>query len=124
MATMSVFYRPSSRAARGTDNWQQTTRSTPGIGFVMTRRGARGKAVLFDYWTLTKPEVNLLIVMTTLAGFWLASPLPPSWGFRLFNTSSVRCSSPAALGRSISTSSGASMDRCDVQPCVRFQLEG
>jgi heme o synthase len=52
----------------------------------MTRRGARGKAVLFDYWTLTKPEVNLLILITTLAGFWLASPLPPSWGFRLFNT--------------------------------------
>jgi protein SCO1 len=32
MATMSVFYRPSSRAARGTDNWQQTTRSSPGSG--------------------------------------------------------------------------------------------
>ena len=32
----------------------------------MTRLGARGKAGLFDYWTLTKPEVNLLIVITTL----------------------------------------------------------
>src|SRR5436309_4463132 len=52
----------------------------------MTRRGSRAKADLFDYWTLTKPEVNLLIAITTLAGFWLASPLPPSWGVRLFNT--------------------------------------
>jgi protoheme IX farnesyltransferase len=30
--------------------------------------------VLADYWTLTKPEVNLLIVITTLAGFCLALP--------------------------------------------------
>src|ERR1700683_1365272 len=27
-----------------------------------------------DYWALTKPEVNLLIVITTFAGFWLALP--------------------------------------------------
>jgi heme o synthase len=26
-----------------------------------------------DYWTLTKPEVNLLIGMTTAAGYWLGS---------------------------------------------------
>ncbi len=26
---------------------------------------------LADYWSLTKPEVNLLIGMTTVAGFWL-----------------------------------------------------
>src|SRR5262245_60540113 len=25
-----------------------------------------------DYWTLTKPEVNLLIGVTTAAGYWLA----------------------------------------------------
>jgi heme o synthase len=33
---------------------------------------------LVDYWTLTKPEVNLLIAITTLAGFYLASPAGPS----------------------------------------------
>lgn len=42
-------------------------------------------AALGDYWTLTKPEVNLLIVITTLAGFWLASSFSSSWA-RLFNT--------------------------------------
>jgi len=31
-------------------------------------------AMLADYWTLTKPEVNFLIVMSTLAGFYLGSP--------------------------------------------------
>jgi protoheme IX farnesyltransferase len=30
--------------------------------------------VLSDYWTLTKPEVNFLIAMATVAAFWLGSP--------------------------------------------------
>jgi heme O synthase-like polyprenyltransferase len=28
---------------------------------------------LADYWAVTKPEVNLLTVITTFAGFWLSS---------------------------------------------------
>jgi protoheme IX farnesyltransferase len=40
---------------------------------------------LRDYYTLTKPEVNLLILMTTSAGYYLASPGPLRiWG--LLNT--------------------------------------
>jgi heme O synthase-like polyprenyltransferase len=31
---------------------------------------------LSDYWALTKPEVNLLIVITTFAGFCLGRPTP------------------------------------------------
>lgn len=31
---------------------------------------------LADYWALTKPDVNLLIVITVLAGFCLARPTP------------------------------------------------
>jgi heme o synthase len=34
----------------------------------------RWAAMVADYWTLTKPEVNFLIVISTLAGFYLASP--------------------------------------------------
>ena len=30
-------------------------------------------AALSDYWALTKPEVNFLILITTFAGFYLAS---------------------------------------------------
>lgn len=33
-----------------------------------------GLATLADYWALTKPEVNFLILITTLAGFCLALP--------------------------------------------------
>ncbi|MGE0703759.1 MAG: heme o synthase [Vicinamibacterales bacterium] len=50
------------------------------------RRQPRPAAALADYWTLTKPEVNLLIVITTGAGFWLASPLSSPWGLRLLHT--------------------------------------
>ncbi|HZV88923.1 MAG TPA: heme o synthase [Candidatus Binatus sp.] len=31
-------------------------------------------SVLSDYWTLTKPEVNFLIAMATMAAFWIGSP--------------------------------------------------
>jgi heme o synthase len=31
-------------------------------------------SVLSDYWSLTKPEINFLIAITTAAGFWMASP--------------------------------------------------
>jgi protoheme IX farnesyltransferase len=49
--------------------------------------GARGEqepraAALFakvsDYWALTKPEVNFLILITTFAGFYLASTSEPA----------------------------------------------
>jgi protoheme IX farnesyltransferase len=36
-----------------------------------------------DYWALTKPEVNFLILITTFAGFYLA-PTPATGGFRAF----------------------------------------
>jgi protoheme IX farnesyltransferase len=34
--------------------------------------------VLSDYWAMTKPDVNLLIVITTAAAFCLALPTPPA----------------------------------------------
>src|SRR6516162_10362789 len=37
-------------------------------------RLAEWATVLADYWTLTKPEVNFLILISTLAGFYLGSP--------------------------------------------------
>ena len=30
--------------------------------------------VLFDFWELTKPEINFLIAITAAAGFWIGSP--------------------------------------------------
>ena len=40
-------------------------------------------ATLSDYWALTKPEVNFLILITTFAGFYLA-PALASGGLRAF----------------------------------------
>ena len=37
---------------------------------------------LSDYWALTKPEVNLLILITTFAGFYLA-PAAGAGRFRI-----------------------------------------
>jgi protoheme IX farnesyltransferase len=34
--------------------------------------------VLFDFWALTKPEINFLIAITAAAGFWIGSPAAPS----------------------------------------------
>jgi len=41
-------------------------------------RAAGLYAKLSDYWALTKPEVNFLILITTFAGFYLASAVGPS----------------------------------------------
>jgi protoheme IX farnesyltransferase len=40
---------------------------------------------LADYWTLTKPEVNFLVLVSTLVGFYLASPGDLN-GWLLFHT--------------------------------------
>src|SRR5271154_1804771 len=40
-------------------------------------RAAGFFATVSDYWALTKPEVNFLILITTFAGFYLASSSGP-----------------------------------------------
>lgn len=40
---------------------------------------------LADYWTLTKPEVNFLVLVSALVGFYLASPGAVKW-WLLFHT--------------------------------------
>jgi protoheme IX farnesyltransferase len=47
---------------------------------------SRWTAVLADYWKLTKPEVNFLILITTFTGFYLASPASHWRILLLFNT--------------------------------------
>lgn len=42
-------------------------------------------ARLADYWTLTKPEVNFLVLVSALVGFYLASRSPLDF-WRLFHT--------------------------------------
>ena len=46
-----------------------------------------GSRLLSDYWALTKPEVNFLILITTFVGFYLASARAGRFSFAgLFNT--------------------------------------
>ena len=46
-----------------------------------------GSTLLSDYWALTKPEVNFLILITTFVGFYLASASDRRFSFAgLFNT--------------------------------------
>jgi protoheme IX farnesyltransferase len=47
------------------------------ISLVLGRPG-RVTTVLADYWSMTKPEVNFLIGVTTAAGFYLAAPMEMS----------------------------------------------
>jgi len=49
---------------------------------VASERGFTLSKVFADYWALTKPDVNLLILITTFAGFCLARPVQ-SHGFPL-----------------------------------------
>lgn len=44
-----------------------------------TIRGSRTVRKLADYWMLTKPEVNLLVLISTLAGFYLGSAGRLDW---------------------------------------------
>src|ERR1700747_1401646 len=46
------------------------------VSAVQGRRIASSN-VVFDYWELTKPEINFLIAITAAAGFWIGSPAAP-----------------------------------------------
>jgi len=61
--------------------WQIAAPARPSIG-------ARLRATIPDLWTLTKPEVNFLIIIATGAGFYLGCPTHlPTFPFaRLLNT--------------------------------------
>jgi len=51
----------------------------------MSQRVSNSASRLADYWTLTKPEVNVLVVASTMAGFYLAWRGPLDW-IRLTHT--------------------------------------
>ncbi len=44
------------------------------IAAVRRRHGLVRPGILAAYWSLTKPEVNFLIVVTAAAGFWMGAP--------------------------------------------------
>jgi protoheme IX farnesyltransferase len=73
---------------------------------------------LADFWTLTKPEVNFLVVMSTLAGFYLGWRGPMDFGLlfcALFGTLLV-ASGTGTLNQYIERASDASMRRTARRP--------
>src|SRR5262249_27843378 len=87
----------------------------------MQRRRITSSNVLFDYWELTKPEINFLIVITTAAGFWMGTaasfPNFPWMPFlhTLFGTALV-ASGAATLNQRIELRYDAQMRRTARRP--------
>jgi heme o synthase len=81
---------------------------------------------LRDYYTLTKPEVNLLILMTTSAGYYLGSSGPLRTG-RLFITLAgtlLVASGTATLNQCMERRYDAQMRRTANRPLVSGRLSG
>jgi protoheme IX farnesyltransferase len=79
--------------------------------------------VLFDYWELTKPEINFLIVITTAAGFWMGTAAaPPHFPWMPFLNSLLGtafvASGAAALNQLIELPYDAQMRRTARRPLV------
>jgi protoheme IX farnesyltransferase len=90
------------------------------------RRQIASSNALFDYWELTKPEINLLIAITAAAGFWIGSPAAPHYpwiGFlhALFGTVLV-ASGAATLNQLIELQYDAQMRRTARRPLVAGRI--
>jgi protoheme IX farnesyltransferase len=48
-------------------------------GTITLDRSARSSTRLRDFWDLTKPRMNVVVVVTTLAGYCLTAPEPVKW---------------------------------------------
>src|SRR5215468_2428295 len=85
-------------------------------------------SLIFEYWALTKPEINFLIAFTTAAGFWMGAPFPAShfpWA-PMFHTilGTVLVSSGAAtLNQLIESRFDAQMRRTARRPLASGRIE-
>jgi protoheme IX farnesyltransferase len=83
--------------------------------------------LLSDYWALTKPEVNFLILITTFVGFYLASASDGRFSFAgLFNTllgTLLVASGTGALNQYIERKFDAQMRRTARRPAAAGRLK-
>ena len=83
--------------------------------------------LLSDYWALTKPEVNFLILITTFVGFYLASASDGRFSFaRLFNTllgTLLVASGTGALNQYVERKIDAQMRRTARRPAAAGRLK-
>lgn len=81
---------------------------------------------LSDYWSLTKPEINFLIAITTVGGFWMASDLERFSWLTLFHTAAgtlLVASGAAALNQVIEKPYDAQMRRTQRRPLVMGRIK-
>ena len=87
----------------------------------------RGTTLLSDYWALTKPEVNFLILITTFVGFYLAPATGGRFPFaRLFNTllgTLLVASGTGTLNQYIEREFDAQMRRTARRPAAAGRLK-
>ncbi|HTC46348.1 MAG TPA: heme o synthase [Candidatus Aquilonibacter sp.] len=85
-----------------------------------------GSSLLSDYWALTKPEVNFLILITTFVGFYLASASVGWFSFAgLFNTllgTLLVASGTGALNQYVERKFDAQMRRTAQRPAAAGRL--
>ncbi len=92
-------------------------------------RSLAHRSVLSDYWSLTKPEINLLIAVTAAVGFWMGAPAASLLHFpwaSLVNTlvGTVLVSSGAAtLNQLIESRFDAQMRRTAQRPLASGRIE-
>ena len=89
-------------------------------------RNVGGLPLLSDYWALTKPEVNFLILITTFVGFYLASPSDGMFSSAcLFNTllgTLLVASGAGALNQYVERKFDAQMRRTARRPVAAGRL--
>jgi heme o synthase len=85
-----------------------------------------GSALLSDYWALTKPEVNFLILITTFVGFYLAPARDGRFSFAgLFNTlfgTLLTASGTGTLNQYLERKFDAKMRRTSRRPAAAGRL--
>jgi protoheme IX farnesyltransferase len=90
--------------------------------FPQGRRGLAASSRLGDYWALTKPEVNVRILITTFAGFYLGCASEFALFKALFGTLLV-ASGTATLNQSIERDFDAQMRRTARRPLTAHRLK-
>jgi heme o synthase len=85
------------------------------------------REVILDFWTLTKPEVNFLIVIATFTGFYLgsasqANPFRFDWLFHALLGTLLVASSAGALNQFLEYRYDSRMRRTSRRPIVAGRL--
>jgi protoheme IX farnesyltransferase len=104
-------------------HWSALTESS---STAMQERHFWRSTLLSDYWALTKPEVNFLILITTFVGFYLASTSNGRFSFSgLFNTllgTLLIASGTGALNQYLERKFDAQMRRTARRPAAAGRL--